>query len=216
MPGSIESPYSADELETLPDGTNVYDYEYSELVREVESNDNRNRINHAIQNNITIQTQLASPRDPPRTDESLTMMTARQSFSPTIAEIPTNISIPSSQHPSFQTVASAPTRTPSENPSRTPKTNNTSPSTHQQTIPSQVSVRSVDPPEDIPHSNNNYASQTQATASLTFQPSIDQRGATAISVASHSTISSPRPHPSAPPTGEIPHPYATLSEVDDL
>ena len=235
MAGLIESPYSADELATLPDGSNVYGDDTYEVfdpndpyhqeawanAANIPPNTVHLRPFHPIPNVTPPTQQPATPRsrDPPASQPSLAMVTAREH--PLTPDVPTDISFPSTQPSTTQTTVTAPSRPPTVTFTQTPKTtnvnNNIQPtSTH--------SVRSRDPPEEVQTTANQSSTLISYASASVQAPNPTQpmpRVTSPISVHSQSTISSHRPHPSASaPPFHYPQPmypqYASRSEVDRL
>ena len=117
MAGSIELPILADGLGTLPDGTNIYGYNFEEYEWEMQGNDAANQ-----------QLSLTTPksREPPPSEFSMAFLTTRDTTSPTnttLTVVPTNISIPST-NPS---IISAPYQLPMAQTGRAPRTTNIAP-----------------------------------------------------------------------------------------
>ena len=212
MVGSIESPYSIDEVMTLEDGTNVYgdahdDY-YEQLALVNSGYYNRNH------HPPTPTFQTPQTTEIPQSNLSQSLHTARNESTPTVVSVPTNISFPSptasTQASTTQTVNSAPVGIRRVAIQPTPRTTNITP-----TQTETVSVRSPDPPEDNDYINNANATASStflsyATASVASPPPLKTQANAPVSVASHSSISSnQQPAASAPPQPT----YATESEV---
>ena len=215
MAGSIESPYSFDKLETLPDGTNVYGDWHDDMVNLI------NQYPYRVQVITTASTTPAPTANSPamvtahQSEQSLAMQTARPfQNTPQQTEIPTDVTIPSTAPSATQTVQTAPVQAPMTN-SKTPKTRNNSIS-QPELEPSIKSTKSRDPPEDtqsIPD-HNSTALLSYATASIASPPPVKGRKyTTAVSVASQSTILSPPP-PTAPQQNDTQ--YASQQEVAAL
>ena len=199
MAGSIESPISADGLMTLPDGTNVYGDVYDEFYEDEAMTFN---------NNTTTPNQRAPTMDPPVSEQSLAMMTAREV--PTPSTVPIAISFPSPTPTPEMSVTSAPSRPPTVHFNNTPRVNNATP---QQDMESQRSIRSPDPPEEHAPSARSSTMISYATESVASPPPVEKRANATLSIASQSTISSPPP-PTAPQ--QQTSQYASKSEVESL